>query len=241
MAQALGHELAQLVDRWCGYVRARVPACDADDVLQAARETVLARAASYDRALGEPGAWVFGIVRVTVKAARRIHAQDKSRSAEGGVDESLPAAGEAGGDPLAIVIRQHSDAARWIRPVAEAATSFEWQVIVEFARTEGCSGDVATALGTRPSTVRAARARVAALTRAAAAATLAREEARPVLLEECVPAEGGLAELLPYRCDDETAAAAALGVSRSTFRVRRAMLHRVEQLVHEISAAPAES
>lgn len=233
---AVGHELVALVDRWSGYVRARVPACDADDVLQSAREAVLSRAGTYDSTLGEPGAWVFGVVRVTVNAARRVRAIDRSRSADRDVDDNLPATDEGGADPLTVVAGQHADAGRWVRPVAAAATSFEWQVVVEFARRDGSSGDVAEALATRPSTVRAARARVAALARAATAAILARDEGRPVLLEECVPAEGGLAELVPHRCDDEAAAAEALGVSRSTFRVRRALLQRIEALVHEISS-----
>lgn len=235
-APILSHELAGLVDSWSGYVRARVPACDADDVLQTARETVLSRAGGYDRRRGEPGAWVFGIVRVTVKAARRIRAVDKSRTADRDVDEDLPATDEDGTDPLTVITRQTTDATRWVHAVAAAATAFEWQVIVEFARTEGSSGDVAVALATRPSTVRAARARVAALARAATAAIMARDEGRPVLLEECVPAEGGLADLLPHRRDDEATAAEALGVSRSTFRVRRALLQRIEALVNEISS-----
>ncbi|MGI0520228.1 hypothetical protein ABY45_06655, partial [Microbacterium maritypicum] len=62
------HKLAAYVDRWVGYVAARVRSADVDDVLQTVRETVLSRAADYDPALGEPGAWVFGIVRVTVRA-----------------------------------------------------------------------------------------------------------------------------------------------------------------------------
>ena len=42
------NELVAFVDRWVGYVAARVRPCDADDVLQTVRETVLSRASDYD-------------------------------------------------------------------------------------------------------------------------------------------------------------------------------------------------
>src|SRR5690606_35402257 len=74
------HELVAYVDRWAGYVAARVRPSDVDDVLQTVRETVLSRAADYDPALGEPGAWVFGIIRVTVRAARRGEAVEYART-----------------------------------------------------------------------------------------------------------------------------------------------------------------
>lgn len=230
------HQLAALVDRWAGYVGARVRQSDVDDVLQAVRETVLSRAMDYDPSRGEPGAWVFGIVRVTVLAARRGRAVESAHAASREVDDSIPAAGSAAGDPLAFLV-EHRDVVEWARLVAAAATPFEWRVIVAFAKTEGTSVDVAALLGTQPSTVRAARARVAALTRTALAAIVARDDDFPVSLERCVPSDGGYAELLPYRSADETASAEALGISRPAFRTRRAMLHRLEMLLHSITPA----
>lgn len=228
------HELAAFVDRWLGYVAARVRPCDVDDVLQTVRETVLARAVDYDPALGEPGGWVFGIVRVTVRAARRGQAVEYARTGASEVDDTLPAAGVGAGDPLAFLV-EHRDVVEWARLVATAATPFEWRVIVAFAKTEGTSADVAKELDTQPSTVRAARARVAALTRTALTALMARDDDAPVTLERCVPADGGYADLLPYRSADEISSADALGISRPAFRTRRAMLRRLEMLLHDVN------
>lgn len=228
------HKLAAYVDRWVGYVAARVRPNDVDDVLQTVRETVLSRAAHYDPALGEPGAWVFGIVRVTVRAARRGEAVEYARTGGHEVGDTIPAAGADAGDPLAFLV-EHRDVVEWARLVAAAATPFEWRVIVTFAKTEGTSADVAKELGTQPSTVRAARARVAALTRTAMTALMARDDDAPVTLERCVPADGGYADLLPYRSADEGDSADALGISRPAFRTRRAMLRRLEMLLHEVS------
>lgn len=227
------HELVAYVDRWVGYVAARVRPSDVDDVLQTVRETVLSRAAYYDPTLGEPGAWVFGIVRVTVRAARRGEAVEYARTGGQEIDDSVPATALQAGDPLAFLV-EHRDVVEWARLVAAAATPFEWRVIVAFAQTEGTSAEVAKELGTQPSTVRAARARVAALTRTALTALMARDDAVPVTLERCVPADGGYADLLPYRSAEEGESAAALGISRPAFRTRRAMLRRLEMLLHEV-------
>ncbi|MEI5579634.1 hypothetical protein, partial [Streptomyces brasiliscabiei] len=72
------------------------------------RETVLSRAADYDPALGEPGAWVFGIVRVTVRAARRGEAVEYARTGGHQVDDTTPAAGADAGDPLTFLV-EHRD------------------------------------------------------------------------------------------------------------------------------------
>jgi len=225
-------ELTALVDRWARYVRSRVRACDVDDVLQSVRETVLRRISDYDPSVGEPGAWVFGVVRVTVGAFRRMTAIEYVRQGVE-VDDTVRAAGSGAGDPLAFLI-ENRDVIEWARLVAEAATAFEWRVVVAFAKTEGTSAEVAVELGTQPSTVRAARARVAALARTALVAIDNRDEGLPITLERCVPCDGGYSDVLPYRTADETLAAEALGISRVAFRTRRAMLRRLEGLVHEV-------
>ena len=227
------NELVAFVDRWVGYVAARVRPCDADDVLQTVRETVLSRASDYDPALGEPGGWVFGIVRVTVRAARRVQAVEWARTDTNELDDTIPTAGAGAGDPLAFLV-EHRDVVEWARLVATAATPFEWRVIVAFAQTEGTSADVAKVLNTQPSSVRSARARVAALTRTALTAIMARDDDAPVTLEQCVPEDGGYADLLPYRSADEVSSADALGISRPAFRTRRAMLRRLEMLLHDV-------
>lgn len=233
-AVASPRELVAFVDRWFGYVAARVRPCDVDDVLQTVRETVLSRASDYDPSLGEQGGWVFGIVRMTVRAARRGQAVEYARTGMNEVDDTIPAMGTGAGDPLAFLV-EHRDIVEWARLVATAATPFEWRVIVAFAQTEGTSADVARVLNTQPSSVRSARARVAALTRTALSAIMARDDDTPVTLERCVPTDGGYADLLPYRSADEVSSANALGISRPAFRTRRAMLRRLEMLLHDVS------
>lgn len=231
-------DLMALVGKWSGYVRARVNRNDAEDVLQTIRETVLSRTSSYDPAFAEPGAWVFGIVRTTVKAARRVRATHNGRFRAVDEGQALVDEGPDGADPLSVVIAAHPDL-RWVRVVADAATSFEWQVIVAYAQNEGCSAEVAELMGSRPSTVRDARARVAALTRTALSATRRAEEGLPVTLEECVPVDGGYADVLPYWHANETVAADALGISRSAFRTRRAMLRRLNLIVTALCPIPS--
>jgi DNA-directed RNA polymerase specialized sigma24 family protein len=228
-------ELVELVSGWSEYVRARVHPSDVDDVLQTVRETVLGRAETYDARRGEPGAWVFGVVRVCVKAARRVHAVACEREAAAALDENLPAAAAVYGDPLAYVV-EYCDALEWAHLVAEAATPFEWQVIVTFAETEGSAVDVAASLRVPITTVRSARDRVAVLTQTARTALDARDFGVPITLHGCVPSAGGFAALLPYRDADEVHAAAALGIAVSTFRKRRALVTRLQQLVDEIAS-----
>ncbi|MFB8191321.1 RNA polymerase sigma factor [Microbacterium sp. NPDC055988] len=225
----------KFVDPWLPYVRARVVASEVDDVMQTIRETVLSRASRYDSAQGEPGAWVFGVVRVTVKAARRVHAVACERAAIVEVDETIPDRGVAAGDPLAFLI-EHREELEWVRIVAEASTSFEWQVVVTFARTEGTGVEVASALGVPITTVRSARERVTALIRTAIGAINARDNATPITLSGCIPGEGGYREALPFRDSEESVAATALGLSASTFRKRRAMLRRLQSIVDVIRA-----
>lgn len=230
--------LLRHVDGWKGYVAARVATADIDDVLQSAREVLVRHAADYDRELGEPGAFVFGVVRNMTKVARRTAARSPLSVAEVRDAEDAASRGGALGDPAAYVSEtRDASSAGWLSIVADAATPFEWSVVVTLVETESSSAHVAELMGVTSSTVRAASGRVAALARTARFAIERCESGQPATLEDCAPREGGYAAAAKYLSVAPKVASVALGVTEGTFRNRRALLHRLGAVVRTVNTA----
>ncbi|MGF3057343.1 hypothetical protein [Microbacterium sp. YY-01] len=229
-------EMAALVGRWETFVRTRVLPHEVDDVLQAAREVVLTRASQYDPRRGEPGAFVFGIVRMTVKltVSRRKSLWQLTTNLDHYVENSMSDASKGvQGDPLAFLV-ENQNVAEWVSVVSAAASTFEWQVVLAFAETDGSSAVVAEALDVPASTVRAARSRVAALVQTVRAALQARDDGIPVVLQRCLPPEGGFREVFELWDTDVDATAERLRLSQATVRRTRALIKRMSEVVASV-------
>ncbi|MGO1412587.1 MAG: RNA polymerase sigma factor, partial [Microbacterium sp.] len=228
-------DLLGMVDRWHAYVQARVRQSDVDDVLQSACETVWRRRDDYNPSHGDPGAFVFGVVRMTVLAAQRRYGLDAQRSSAW-PDEPVMTASTAP-DPLDWLI-EHKDAIEWVRFVADAVTTFEWSVFVELVRNEdGTSFDIAEKLHTHASWVRTVRGRIATLVRAARIGIALRDAGSEVTGSACTPPEDDLIRVRAMGRASVSEVTDALGLAPTTVRSRRSLLRRIDALADEIAAS----
>ncbi|MBP2437898.1 RNA polymerase sigma factor [Microbacterium amylolyticum] len=218
-------------------IRSKVGPVHADDVLQDIREVLLVHADRYDPDRGDLGGFVFGVVRNVIRkseqdlyrrAARQLDSD--SRFSVDQLEQTTPLF-----DPIEA-LGENAAAEEWVRVASDAATDFEWAVVVALVETEGTSADVAKLLDASPSAVRMAVGRVAAIVRTTRAAIALRDDGLPVTLEASIPVEGGFAAMLPYRAASEVEGSKALGIAATSFRGRRSVLTRLAKIVHTIDA-----
>jgi len=238
----LTETLISEVDQLRRYVQGRMwgfPS-EVDNVLQEARVSVWRCADRFDPLLGAPEQFVFGIVsRVTSKQISRLLRQpittpieDVSWSVTDGTDvlDELV-------DEYEQLTQEHR-VTEWITLVADAASEIEWAAVTALHRYDGDTAEAAAHLGLSVGTLRAARGRVRALVRTTRAALEMLELGMVPIAELCVPAEGGLRDVLPYIDSCPTRSAAeTLGIAEGVYRTRRALARRAIFLIEHIATS----